>query len=769
MTPSQRVRRVDLLGDDRGLLLERLRAGAVITLAALVAFGVADVCRQPPFLGVLLTLKVALGVVLVVGLTATRRTASRRTVVGAAVAVVALTATTSAVSGVLTADPVSTPLLLVSFAITAATALPWGVAPQLATACIAAVGSAVTAGAIGGAGLVGSYPAIAVLIALVGSVCVAYEQGRRRRDAARLAELLDGQTDVLEMVAGGQALHEVLAALCRVVEQHGGGLLCSVLLVDGEVLRHAAAPSLPAEYVAAMTDGVPIGPQAGSCGTAAFRRAPVVVRDIATDPLWDGPRALALPHGLRACWSAPIIATDGRCLGTFAMYYREPREPDDGAWSVLQLATHLAGIAIERRRTEDALLASRRHAEEESQVSGALVRVGHVLNATLDTPEILSRLCELATQLVGCDCSDTVLPAADGETWAPISGSGYSDEEWESLRVLAIPGSVMAPLVMLLQQRGSIQFRTDDVADPATLAMLRRYGITASLYVALRRGDAVIGILSCATRSAATRFTDVQERVARGVAQLASLALENARLVEELRAADRLKSEFVSTMSHELRTPLSVILGYTDMLGDELPRREQERTLARIRRSGVELLEMIEATLNLSRLEAGKDPAQLEPFDVADLFEELAGEFGALDRPAATALRWDIPADLAVVTDRRKLKIVVKNLVGNALKFTPAGEVVVGCGAARDGCVVTVRDTGIGIAPEHLPMIFDMFRQVDSSDSRSYSGVGLGLYIVKRLVDQLGGHVLVESEVGRGTCFTVHLPAREPATIAAAS
>jgi signal transduction histidine kinase len=237
------------------------------------------------------------------------------------------------------------------------------------------------------------------------------------------------------------------------------------------------------------------------------------------------------------------------------------------------------------------------------------------------------------------------------------------------------------------------------------------------------------------------------------------MALENSRLVEELRRASQLKSEFVSTMSHELRTPLSVILGYTDMLGDDgIDGAERTRTIGRIRRAGLELLEMIEATLSLGRLDAGRDPACIERLEVDHLLQELAAEFAALGPRPATALRFEAAGALLVDTDRRKLRMILKNLVGNALKFTPSGEVVVRCEPHRDRCAFVVRDTGIGIASEHLPVIFEMFRQADSSDTRSYGGVGLGLYIVQRLVDQLGGDIAVASAPGRGTTFTVTLP-----------
>jgi len=150
--------------------------------------------------------------------------------------------------------------------------------------------------------------------------------------------------------------------------------------------------------------------------------------------------------------------------------------------------------------------------------------------------------------------------------------------------------------------------------------------------------------------------------------------------------------------------------------------------------------------------------AELEPVPLAPLWDELAHEFGALPRRPEVALQWEVDGSPLLLTDRRKLKIVVKNLVGNALKFTAAGEVVARASATDKTCTIQVCDTGVGIAPENLGGIFEMFRQVDSSDRRSYDGVGLGLYIVRRLVDQLIGEVSVASTPGRGTTFTVTLP-----------
>ena len=171
--------------------------------------------------------------------------------------------------------------------------------------------------------------------------------------------LLAGEKRLLEMVAKGDSLPSILDAICRLVEELCSGCLCSILLLDssGKRLWHGAGPSIPKPYAQAI-DGFVIGPNVGSCGSAAYRAEQVIVSDIATDPRWTSFREEALTNGLRACWSTPILSLENRVLGTFAMYYREPRSPAPRHQDVIEQITHLASIAIQRKRAEEALRAS---------------------------------------------------------------------------------------------------------------------------------------------------------------------------------------------------------------------------------------------------------------------------------------------------------------------------------------------------------------------------------------------------------------------------
>jgi GAF domain-containing protein len=201
-------------------------------------------------------------------------------------------------------------------------------------------------------------------------VATADTQQLPRLDAQHCEDFQEGQARILQMIAANKPLGEILTSLVKLIEAESEDMLCSVLLLseDGNHIRHGAAPSLPDAYVTAI-DGAPIGPKNGSCGTAMYRGEPVIVSDILTDELWEDYRELAAAANLRACWSTPILSGRGKVLGSFAMYYREPRTPTGDESRLTDVATRIAGLAIERQAAREALQQTRNQLAEAETIS----------------------------------------------------------------------------------------------------------------------------------------------------------------------------------------------------------------------------------------------------------------------------------------------------------------------------------------------------------------------------------------------------------------
>ncbi len=424
----------------------------------------------------------------------------------------------------------------------------------------------------------------------------------------------------------------------------------------------------------------------------------------------------------------------------------------------LEHAVHFSAFVRDislRRSMEEAL-------REELRISQAMAKVSYELSVATGAENLLDKLCNLITDVLDCEFSYSMLLSDDGE-WVTVHGADNRPGEWESVSLLRFPGE---PLSTSMKDR-TVLTLSPSACDIPLGWLMDRYDISAVLLIGLRRGDDVIGIQTAGYRSAGAEFSSLQVRAAKELAKIASIALENARLVEELRRANQLKSEFVATMSHELRTPLNVILGYEELLLDgafEPLKPDQGEIVERIGRSARELHDLITATLDLSRLEAGRAELNLEDVDLLDLTKEIEGEMRSLqiDKPQVR-LRWRLPTEAPeVLTDRAKLKVVIKNLVNNGLKFTDQGEVVIEVKEEADGVSVAVSDTGIGIPKEALASIFEPFLQIDATSTRRHGGVGLGLHIVQRLIGMLGGTIRVESEVEEGTSFVIELPYTHP-------
>jgi len=292
--------------------------------------------------------------------------------------------------------------------------------------------------------------------------------------------------------------------------------------------------------------------------------------------------------------------------------------------------------------------------------------------------------------------------------------------------------------------------------------LLARWRVASMLCAPIYRSGRLIGALASGYVERCGPFSAKQRRLILGIGHAVAAGVDNQRLIRDLRDANRHKSDFVATMSHELRTPLHVILGYAEMLADTAHESPQDLThfAGRIQHSAQGLLELVDATLDLGRMESGRDPLHIGSVVVEGLLAEVAADLDPLAGARGLSVSWlcSIGA-AAIASDRVKLKTIVKNLVGNAIKYTETGSVVVRADRLDDALVLRVEDTGIGIAPADRAAIFEMFRQVQREGGPAVGGVGLGLYIVRQLVDRLGGTIELESTPGRGSSFTVRLPA----------
>jgi signal transduction histidine kinase len=259
-----------------------------------------------------------------------------------------------------------------------------------------------------------------------------------------------------------------------------------------------------------------------------------------------------------------------------------------------------------------------------------------------------------------------------------------------------------------------------------------------------------------------------------------ALAIQNARLFREveekgrqLAVASQHKSQFLANMSHELRTPLNAVLGYTELILDEtfgdVPEPIRD-SLERARNSGQHLLGLINDVLDLSKIEAGQLTLSLADYAMEEVTQAVATNVESLAAEKKLALRVSVPPDLPPGKgDSRRIAQVLLNLVGNALKFTEAGEVRVGVTVEDGAFVVSVADTGPGISEADQTKIFEEFQQADSSTTRKKGGTGLGLAIAKRIVEMHGGRIWVESSLGQGSTFRFTLPVRVERSVAATS
>ena len=432
-----------------------------------------------------------------------------------------------------------------------------------------------------------------------------------------------------------------------------------------------------------------------------------------------------------------------------------------------------------------------RHAEERAEGEAmrwreAGVRMEAENTAIKETTEVATAVLEVANAItMALDpgaIADQIVRGSGSQLRAVGTVLLLWDETSETFRVGAIHGphalgatdlrqvEVRPETVPTLGQGDSgvvVQLAPTSVREAMLRGLLQRWKATSLVGVRLQRGDQLHGLLFAARGDRQPPFTSRDCRILAGVGVHAAAALDYANLIADLQSANQLKEEFMATMSHELRTPLNVIIGYTDLqlegaFGD-LPEDHIE-TLNTVRHQALQLLELIQATLDMSRLERGLMTVDLRDVTVGQIIEQLQVQIPPAWRKPSVELNWRVEPGLSPLrTDPAKLGILLRNLVHNALKFTHHGMVTVSVSAhpERRQLTFVVQDSGVGIKAEHLSEIFDMFRQAPDGESAP-GGVGLGLYIVKRLATVLGAEIEVSSAPGRGATFRIHVPIDGP-------
>lgn len=658
------------------------------------------------------------------------------------------------------------------------------------------------------------------------------------------------------------AMHDSLEKLILLIERVAPGMRGSVLLLDedGATLRHGAAPNLPEGY-RRLIDGEAIGPAAGSCGTAAYRRERVIVRDIATDPLWANYRKAAEPFGLAACWSTPILNRRGSVLGTFAMYYDEPREPTSGDIELSETAALLAGDIISRARAVGALVAREEQLRSSEERLRALAESIPQLAWTADASGWIDWYNQRWYEYTG-----TTLEEMEGWGWRKVHHPDHLERVVERIRQSWDTGEPWEDTFPLRRRDGRYRWflsRAQPVRDadgkivrwfgtntditelreaeasrdaaladaragrerlhevfmqtPAAISVLEGpdhiFTVANPLYLELVGKREIVGksvrealpglegqgffelldaVFASGEPYAAREWVVRLDRDGDGVPEELYMdfvyqPLKDGRgltfgimahaveVTEQVRArqeiddaragaehANRAKSEFLAAMSHDLRTPLNAIAGYADLVeaGVYGPVTDDQRgALERIRHSGKHLLTLINDILSFARIEAGSLQLQITDVVVNEILAtaESLIEIQAQSKGLSLFVHRGA-VDVRVQADRERTIQILANLLTNAVKFTDIGSVTVDWHVHDHSVCIQVRDTGRGIPADRQAAIFQPFVQVGHSVEEQREGIGLGLAISRELARAMEGDLSVQSEVARGSTFTLALP-----------
>ncbi len=590
-----------------------------------------------------------------------------------------------------------------------------------------------------------------------------------------LTESLEQQTatsEVLRVISSspgdlGPVFQSILANATRICAAHIGILF---RYRDGEykaVSMLGVTPSY-AEYL--NSGPIRPSPATGLGRLASTKETVHIVDTLAEDAYFEREplRVATVELGrARSLVNVPMLK-EGELIGAIGIYRQEVRPFTD---TQIELVTNFASqavIAIENVRLLNELRTRTTELARSVEELRALGEVSQTVNSTLDLETVLSAIVTKAVQLSDTDAGAIYdYEEARGE-FSLRSTYGMDEGLIAAIRERHIrigdPGVGQAVL-----QRAPVQI-ADVRSEPASelLDVVVRAGYRALLIIPLLGADQIIGAL-VVRRKAPGAFSKNTVNLLQTFAAQSVLAIQNARLFSEigeksrqLEIASQHKSQFLANMSHELRTPLNAVLGYTELILDGIYGAMPERAngvLERVQSNGKHLLGLINDVLDLSKIEAGQLTLSLTDYSIKGVVHSVFSAVEPLATAKQLALKIEVPPNLPTAHgDERRLAQVLLNLVGNAIKFTDAGEIAIKASASNGSYTLSVRDTGPGISETDRGKIFEEFQQADSSATKKKGGTGLGLSISKRIVEMHGGRIWVDSNLGEGSVFSFTVP-----------
>jgi signal transduction histidine kinase/CheY-like chemotaxis protein/HAMP domain-containing protein len=593
-----------------------------------------------------------------------------------------------------------------------------------------------------------------------------------------LSESLEQQTatsEVLRVISSSPGdlkpvFETMLANATRLCQAEFGNLW----LREGDVFRAVAMHGLNIEWLERDPVMDPRDHPAVPLARLARTKEVVHVTDFSADQAYieRDPRIVALVEsaGARSLLAVPMLK-EGELIGAIAIYRQEVRPFTDKQIDLVTNFASQAVIAIENVRLLTELRARTDELGQSVEELRALGEVTQAVNSTLDLQTVLFTIVSKAVQLSDTDAGSIYVHDEMRQQFELQANYGMSDDLIAALKDHHL--DISDAVARAAKQGEPVQvpdMRTESPV-PANELMLQA-GYRARLLVPLLRFNEVMGAL-VVRRKAPGEFSKNTIDLLRTFAAQSVLAIQNARLFQEieekgrqLELASQHKSQFVASMSHELRTPLNAIIGLTEMMVTNAARFGTEKAsepLKRVHRAGQHLLGLINQVLDLSKIEAGKLELNPESVNLAPLIDEVIGTARQLAQQNKNNLVVEAQEKLGMLTvDPMRLRQILLNLLSNACKFTTQGEVKLRVRKVADGrnwVEFAVADTGIGMTAEQQAKLFEEFTQADSSTARRYGGTGLGLAITRKLARMMGGDVTVQSEPGKGSIFSVRLPA----------